>query len=851
MNTVRKLLYLTALTAQVCTSCQKSGPQEIAVTGITLDKPTIELTEGESVSLTATIAPKDATNQKYSWSSSDESVASVSSGKVTALKAGTATITAKTDDGGKTATCSVTVKSKIVNVTGVSIDKTSLTLTEGQSEWLKVTILPENATNRSTSWSTSNAEIASVTNNGKVEAIKPGEAIISVTTADGGFKAECKVTVTAQYFPVTGVKVTDTKGEKSCSLKVGETVQLKVEIRPENASDKNYKWSASTDCASINENGLVTALKVGDCVIRANAADGQFGQYYVEIPRINVETFEIVDGTGMKEGEAAAGSKVQLFAIITPDDATQKNVEWSSKADDIASVDENGLVTLIKTGTATIHAVCNSTAIDRKEADYKFTVTVPKVTSIEVTPSSLVLEEGKTAKLTAKILPEAASFQGVKWSSSNPAVATVSEDGTVTAIKEGKAKIHAGALDGSGVGGSCELTVEPDKTLKGISISSEVMELQVGDEKTLIVSYNPTYAANKTVSWSSSNPAVASVSDGKVKGLSEGTAKITVTSQEGGFTASCAVTVRNALPAGTKVLCSDISDHLYLNGEIYDSYAAARFTVNGNDIFSYQYRAGVKKNKTKIFSYGDLQINYDNVVRLQAFGDKLYFLLEDREHTYSRLLIVDTKTQQQQSISFMEESPKWLAMKSMAVSNDGTAYITAYYQDVYNEYSSRMWKVKTDGTSEQTIFFTAQKSANDIYDTVACDVALNEEGDVFVLVSNRASKLDYMVLFKNGIKMRTYNNFLNVNPHCITCNGSNVYAMMKSTDSGKCCIFKDDDILFQNLEVSAANPKSIAVDKNSGDVYYFAKDGDKYCIFKNGSKLYSFDNMVGGIELMY
>ena len=155
-------------------SCGKEPeplPQPIKVTGVTLNSTSLTLVEGETADLVATISPKDAENQKVIWSSSDGSVASVDNGIVTALKAGTATITAKSDDGGFTATCSVTVNSKTVEVTSITLSKEGITLEVGQSETLIATISPEDATDKTVIWTTSDASIVTV-EGGKVTAHK-------------------------------------------------------------------------------------------------------------------------------------------------------------------------------------------------------------------------------------------------------------------------------------------------------------------------------------------------------------------------------------------------------------------------------------------------------------------------------------------------------------------------------------------------------------------------------------------------------------------------------------------------------------------------------------------------------
>ena len=170
--------------------------KEIAITGISLNKSTTSLTEGESETLTATITPSNATGDKtVKWSSSNEAVAAVdSNGKVTAKKAGTAVITV-TSSNGKTAGCTVTVKQKEIAITGISLNKSTTSLTEGESETLTATITPSNATgDKTVKWSSSNEAVAAVDSNGKVTAKKAGTAVITATSSNGK-SASCTVTV--------------------------------------------------------------------------------------------------------------------------------------------------------------------------------------------------------------------------------------------------------------------------------------------------------------------------------------------------------------------------------------------------------------------------------------------------------------------------------------------------------------------------------------------------------------------------------------------------------------------------------------------------------------------------------
>ena len=169
----------------------------VKVTGVSLNRESLNLTEGETSKLVATVNPSNASNKNVTWESSKPSVVSVDSkGNIKALKAGSATITVKTKDGGYTAKVTITVKAKpVIKVTSVSLDKTSLILTEGGSSKLVVTVNPGNATNKGVTWSSSNSSVATVDSKGNVKALKAGSTIITVTTKDGSYTATCTVTV--------------------------------------------------------------------------------------------------------------------------------------------------------------------------------------------------------------------------------------------------------------------------------------------------------------------------------------------------------------------------------------------------------------------------------------------------------------------------------------------------------------------------------------------------------------------------------------------------------------------------------------------------------------------------------
>ncbi len=243
----------------------------VSVTGVELDKTSLDMKEGDEVTLTATVKPDDATNKNVSWSSSKTSVATVANGKVVAKAAGTSVITVTTEDGGYTATCTVTVEPNKISVTGVELDRTSLDMTEGDEVTLKATVKPEDATDKSVRWSSNNTTVATV-KDGLITAYKAGTATITVYSVENeDIKATCKVTVKARTYSVTGVTLDETSKE----MNVGETFTLKAKIEPSNATNQNVTWnSLDATVATVDKNGKVTARKAGFTVITVTSEDG-------------------------------------------------------------------------------------------------------------------------------------------------------------------------------------------------------------------------------------------------------------------------------------------------------------------------------------------------------------------------------------------------------------------------------------------------------------------------------------------------------------------------------------------------------------------------------------------------
>ena len=220
---------------------------KVAVSGITLNNSTLSLTTGQNFTLQAMLSPSNATNKEVTWESSDAGVAAVSKdGVVTAKKAGKATIVAKAaDESGKYASCVVTVTEAKKEVTGVTLNKSSLNLGVGGSEVLSATVLPADATNKQVTWLSSTPSIATVSQSGVVTGVKEGTTQISVITADGSKTAICSVTVSGQT-PITptepgtqtGGIIDPATGKTAAATFSGMEIELDYTSTAYNGSDK-------------------------------------------------------------------------------------------------------------------------------------------------------------------------------------------------------------------------------------------------------------------------------------------------------------------------------------------------------------------------------------------------------------------------------------------------------------------------------------------------------------------------------------------------------------------------------------------------------------------------------------
>ena len=502
---------------------------------ITLDRKTIELEIESTDTLKATVLPQDAGDKSVTWESNNPKIAQVDQeGRVTALSVGTAIITATTNDGTDlTATCQVTVIPK--RVKSITINEGQVSIERTKTTQLTVTILPEDAGDKSVTWSSDNDDIATVDDKGLVTAVATGTTTITATTNDGsGLTAECQVTVTP--LKATGIKLDKTE----VSLERDATVQLAATVTPDNADDRTVIWSSNDNgIARVDDSGRVTAISVGTTTITAKTNDGSglTASCTVTVTPKLVQSITMDDEALTLEVDEST----ILTATVYPQDADDTSLTWRSNNAKVATV-EDGKITAIAVGTAIITVTSNDGS--NMTADCQVTVIPKRVKSITINEGQVSIERTKTTQLTVTILPEDAGDKSVTWSSDNDEIATVDDKGLVTAVATGTTTITATTNDGSGMTAECQVTVTPLKAT-GIKLDKTEVSLERDATVQLAATVTPDNADDRTVIWSSNDNGIARVDDsGRVTAISVGTTTITAKTNDGsGLTASCTVTV--------------------------------------------------------------------------------------------------------------------------------------------------------------------------------------------------------------------------------------------------------------------------------------------------------------------
>ncbi|MGL4956269.1 MAG: Ig-like domain-containing protein, partial [Bacteroidales bacterium] len=478
------------------------------------------------------VKPEQTTNKKLNWTSSNTSVATINrtTGEVTAVGGGVTIITATTTDGTeKTDTSELTV---FIPVESVEVTPKNPAIRVEDKYQLQVHIYPSDATNQSVTWTPLDKEIATVDATGMVTGVGVGSARIQAESVDGN-KTDISV------FTVLPILLEAIKIPQTLNLGINGKNTLPVTYVPHNATDKTVTWESSdTSVATVDRNsGQITGKALGKTTITATSVDGGFSDTCTVQVGVHVTSVDIPSTSNMDIGE-----KKNLSVNIKPTNATNQALTWTSSNTSVATVDKNtGQITGKALGQTTITA----TSVDGGLSDTCALQVGVHVTSIDL-PSTFTVNPGEKKKLTVIYKPSNATNQSATWTSSNTSAATVDKNtGEITGIKLGQTTITATSVDG-GFSDTC--AVQVGIALLGIDIPSSTT-IAIGEKKTLAVTYSPSNASNKEVTWTSSNTSVATVdrNSGQITGIKLGQTTITATSVEGGRTDTC------SLQVGTKV----------------------------------------------------------------------------------------------------------------------------------------------------------------------------------------------------------------------------------------------------------------------------------------------------------
>ena len=410
----------------------------IPITSIKMNDTYQELNRGEIYNLAIETTPANTTEDKTAiWSSSDTSVATVdNNGKVTAVGPGRATITAKVGEFTATSTIKVGIP-----ITGITLDKSEITINKGETSTLKATVAPVDTTESTEIiWSSSSSYYVSVDENGVITANYPGTA--TITAKVGTHTATCKVTVLS---PIKGISMVDMFGNPCTSVNEnkGSGIILEVAVNPVNTTDEiDVIWSSSdTNVATVRKTDTgsvyVDLIDGGTAIITARV--GEFTATCEVTVNVRVESVSL----NKYKLTLNEGATETLKATISPANVTvDKTITWTTSNSKVATVDSTGKVTAVGAGTATITAKAGSST---KTCTVTVTKAIP-INGISLNRTYVNLTEGGSTTLTASLLPaDTTETAAITWNSSDTSIATVDSTGKVTAVAAGTATITAKA----------------------------------------------------------------------------------------------------------------------------------------------------------------------------------------------------------------------------------------------------------------------------------------------------------------------------------------------------------------------------------------------------------------------
>ena len=472
------------------------------------DEATINL--GATETLQVVYNPEDTTDDKtVTWNSTNTDAVTVDNGVVTAVGEGSSTVTATV--GEKVATINYTVRIPLESIT-INGDET---LSKNEEKTLTVTYNPTNTTdNKTVDWESSNPEIVSIDSTGKITGKKGGTAKITATVGNVKAEKEVKVVVPIESVSLSG----------DDSILKGETKRLTATINPEDTTDdKTITWSSDDEnVLFVDQNGQIRGIKEGTANVKAVVA-GKETTKQITVNEIHINSIAI---DGDQEFEMIKNQTKNLSVTINPENTTDdKGVVWKTNNEEVARVDNDGKVTALKEGEATITAT-----VGTNETSVKINVKEIHINSVVINELDDEFTRGDEFKFSATYTPENTTDENktVEWSSSNTDVGTIDQEGNFVALKEGTTKITAKI---GNIKAEREVTVIENHVGDFKLLQEEGEVLNIGNTQKLVTVVNPENCTDAyTIKYSSSDEAIATVDEnGNVTALKDGKVVITAT----------------------------------------------------------------------------------------------------------------------------------------------------------------------------------------------------------------------------------------------------------------------------------------------------------------------------------
>ena len=534
-------------------------PKEVKVQQITLTPSASSVVVGESLQITVKVLPENATNTTLKWKITPENVLkpTAASGQFTAQQVGEALVRAEAADGsGVSAECKVVVKPRLVQ--SISLNTTQKELIVGDAFSLTATLSPKNATNRNVIWKLVSGDAISLSNTGVIQAKKVGEALVRAEAVDGsGITAECKVVVKPRL--VQAISLNATQKE----LIVGDTFTLTATLSPENATNRNVIWKlVSGNAIALSADGVIQAKKVGEALVRAEAADGSGITAECKVvvkPRL-VQTISL----NSTKKDLLVGESFALTATAMPENATNRNVIWKLVSGDAISLSHTGVIQAKKVGEAIVRAEAADGSGITAECKVVVKPRLVQAISLNATQKNLII--GDSFTLTATLSPENATNRNVIWKLVSGDAISLSNIGVIQAKKVGEALVRAEAADGSGVSAACKVVVKP-RLVQEISLKLEKDTVAVGEHFTVTADVLPKNATNSTLQWSVSDPLLLKhLGAGSFEALKTGSATITAQARDGSKQeASCRIEIVPPT-ALKKAVAADVAPQVSVDG---------------------------------------------------------------------------------------------------------------------------------------------------------------------------------------------------------------------------------------------------------------------------------------------